>query len=614
MPAPARYDIMHTLFGPLEEHKAPESGKGGRRFIDSASIASARGDNSTMFPAKRLFQIVVVATRRLSPFLFPMLVRLLTLRLVRTRAQSQLPAALRLTLEELGGAFIKFGQILAMRADLMPREYLTELSALLDAVPPFSGDDAARIVERELGVPLDSVFQSFDREAIAAASFAQVHTARLVSGDQVVVKVQRPGLRQVVNADVRVVMGLAWIVDFLGLLKRVKLRVLSEEFKDWTEEELDLRTEATYAERLRAATANDPHSYIPRVYWDYTTRCILTLEYLDGTWISDVLAQIDAEGLEATRLSLAQRGLDLDEVASNLLDNQLRQTFEHQLFHADPHAGNLVVLPGNVIGYVDFGITGELENELREIQLQLYDALHRRDTRQYMRAIYRMVKPPPDNVDLDAFERQLKRDTIAWQNALNNPRATLQERCSSWLFMRNMKEFRKYGLEISQMALRYYRAFSIVELIMLRLSPSFDIVKALSTHVRQSEVRVLARDIRFEAQIQQLFENKRLLDDSLAGLRRVLDTGDRQGVTRLHVSRWRLAIAGVFRVVALLTALGLAGVPLRSASFDRVAPWLAQLGTARTAALLLALCLFSAWMSRRLYISGTRRGALRRYV
>ncbi|MGH9350212.1 MAG: ABC1 kinase family protein [Vicinamibacterales bacterium] len=567
-----------------------------------------------MFPVKRLFQIITVATRRLSPPLVPICLRALTFGLVSARAEGELPRAVRETFEELGGAFVKLGQILAMRADLLPREYLLELAALLDAVPPFGGDIAARVVEQELGAPLDSVFQSFDHEAIAAASFAQVHTATLGSGERVVVKVQRPGLRRQVDADVRFVMLLARLVDFLGLLNRVRVRVLAEEFKEWTEEELDLRTEATYAQRLRDATSRDPHCRIPKVHWDYTTRSIFTMEYLDGVWLSEVLARIDAEGPEAARTALAERGIDLDAVASNLLDNQLRQTFEHQLYHADPHAGNLVILKDNVIGYVDFGITGQLDAEFRDIQLQLYDALHRRDLGDYMRSVYRMIKPPPDNVDLDAFERQIKRATVAWQNVLSNPRANLQERCSSWLFMRNIKDFRKYGIEVSQVALRYYRAFSMFELLMLRLSPTFDIVKALATYMRQSELRTLAREVRIEAQIRQLFQNRRLLDDGLAGLRRALDTAERPGVARLRVSRWRLAMAAVFRVAAVVAALTLAGVVVRPALFDGMAPWLAQMGRPRGAALLVAAWLFCAWMARRLYISGTRHGTVERYL
>jgi predicted unusual protein kinase regulating ubiquinone biosynthesis (AarF/ABC1/UbiB family) len=564
-----------------------------------------------MFTLTRLFQIVVVSSRRLSPVFFSALLRFVTLGLVPDLPRPDLPRALRQMLEELGGAFIKYGQILAMRPDLIAREYVLEFSLLLDAVPSFPADEAERIVEQELGVGLKDVFRSFDREPIAAASFAQVHRAVLATGEAVVVKIQRPGLRRVASADIGLVMLAAHVVDFLGLMKRVVLVPVAEEFRDWTEEELDLRVEATYAQRLRDASQKDPDSYIPLVYWKYTTRRIMTMEYLDGVWMSEVLGRIDADGLEKATQSLAHRDIDLDRVASNVINNQLRQVFEHRLFHADPHAGNLVVLENNVIGYVDFGITGELDSEFRATQLMLYDALQRRDNSQYMRAIYRIMKPPPDNIDLDGFEREIKRNAAAWRNALHNPCATLQERSSSWLFTRNLKVTREYGLEVSQMALRYYRALSVVELIVLRLSPEFDFVRALAIYLRQLQLRELAREVKLEAQMQQMLSNRRLFYDGITELRKMLNTTDRnEGVPRRHVSQWRLAASAVVRVMAVVAAIGIVALPLGSLWYPPATAVLLRLGTARTCLLLFAVSIFCAWLAQRLYMSSTQHSAV----
>jgi ubiquinone biosynthesis protein len=560
-----------------------------------------------MYTLSRLFQIGVVSARRLSPLIFAAFVRTVTLQARSSNPSPGLPRALREMLEELGGAFIKYGQILAMRPDLIPKEYVAEFSHLLDAVPPFPGEEAERIVTEELGVDLSEVFQSFDRKPIAAASFAQVHRAALRSGEAVVVKVQRPGLRRVADADIGLVMLFARVADFLGLMKRMLLLPVAREFKDWTEEELDLRVEATYAQQLRDASKDDPNSYVPQIYWQYTTRRILTMEYLDGIWVSEVLARIDADGLEKTGRSLMERDIDLGRVASNIMDNQLRQVFEHRLFHADPHAGNLVVLEDCVIGYVDFGITGELDSEFRATQLLLYDALQRRDGGQYMRAVYRVTKPPPDNIDLDSFERAIKKNVAAWRNSLHNPRATLQERSSSWLFTRNLKVMREYGLEVSQTALRYYRALSVVELIVLRLSPEFDFVKALAIYLRQLQMRELACEIKLEAQLQRMLSNRRLVQDGLVELRRMLSVPDRNdGVPRCHVSQWRLAMASLFRTIAAAAAAGIAVVPFVSVGrYPEIRP-LFRLGVGRTLLILLGISIFCAWFAQRLYLSSSR--------
>jgi ubiquinone biosynthesis protein len=564
-----------------------------------------------IFTAGRFFQVGRLVSKRLWRYCLFSVLSFISFGLVKKPPGYNLPVMLRKILEELGGTLIKFGQILAMRPDVIPKEYVIEFSALLDAVPPFPGEDAMAIVEQELGVPLKDIVQSFDKDPIAAASFAQVHTATLINGERVVVKVQRPGLRKVVDADTRIVVGLATVLDFLGVFEHTELRLFSEEFRDWTEEELDLRIEAAYAQRLRDATGADSNIYIPRVHWEYTTRCVMTMEFLDGLWISQIFTLIDTQGRERTRLDLAQRSVDLDLVAANILDNQLRQMFEHNLFHADPHAGNLLILANNVIGYVDFGITGQLDSEFRSTQLLLYDALQRRDYGQYLRAIYRLIKPPIESMDLHGFEYQVRKNAAAWQNALHNPYATLQERSSSWLFMRILKEIRKYGIEVPRTALRYYRAFSMIELMVLQLSPRFDIVKAISEYLVQAEVRELRLEMRIEAQLMKLIENRRLFRDGLASLRRTLNFGDRSDtITRLRPSRWRLALSGVSRLIAMAAILVLVLLPFNWNFLGVMHAWSTRLGTLRMVEILGGICLLGVWAARRLSISSARNGAL----
>jgi ubiquinone biosynthesis protein len=563
-----------------------------------------------MLGLKRLLQVIAVTAREVSPLLLAGLVRLATLGRIKVETRSG-PQVVRRIFEELGGGFIKYGQILAMRPDVIPREYVAELSRLLDAVPPFPADEAVRTVEEELGAPLSELFRSFEPKQIAAASFAQVHKAVLASGESVVVKILRPGLERIARADIGLVVLFARTIDFLGLMARVRFEPLAEEFRNWTEDELDLRVEATYAQRLRDVLKDAPRSYIPQVYWDYTTRRVMTMEYLEGVWVSQMLAQIDNEGLQRSGAELEQRDIDLDLVASNIIENQLRMVFECRLFHGDPHAGNLVVMKDNVIGYVDFGITGELDSEFRETQLMLYDALQRRDSRQYMRAIYRLMKPPPDDIDLDAFEREIKRNAAVWQNSLHNPRATLQERSSSWLMARNFKVIRDFGLEVAQVAVRYYRALSVVELIVLRLNPTFDFVMALAMYLRQLELRELARQLRLEAQLQELLSNRLLVHEGLAELRKVLKTYDaHEGVARRQVAQWRLKLSSLLKFVALVALLSAVALPLLALGSTRIRLLIYSIGIARTMFWSLALSAACGWAGQRLYIESARHGAV----
>lgn len=557
-----------------------------------------------MLSLRRLLQIIGVVSGQL--------ILLVYLRL-RGNSSAHLPASLRKILERLGGAFIKLGQLLAMRPDILPPEYIAELSFLLDSAPQFPGEIAAGIVERELGRPVQEIFTSFSVEPIAAASFAQVHRATLKSGEPVVVKVQRPGLPQLARADLRIFAAFAHLVDFLGLLKRFRLTRLSDEFTAWTLEELDFRIEATYSQRLRDLCKGDPSATLPKIYWEYTTQVILTMDYLDGVWVSEILDRINRDGLEAAATYYLQSGIRFDQVAANILSNALSQAFEYMLFHADPHAGNLVVLRGNVIGYVDFGITGELDAQFRATQLFLYDALHKRNYHQYVTGIYRLLKPPSEDVDLDAFESEIYANVRRWQNVVYNPLAGLQERSSSWLIMRNLRIIRKYGLEISSLAIRYFRAISVVELIILRLQPRFDFVGALSTYLKQLQLREVARRIRMESRMERLLTDRRLIEEFMSDLEMRFNASPGSGTVLLsRVSRFQVVWSDVFQTLAILAAAAILVIPIGARWFPRLALLFALYGWKRLILGLLLCAIVFAWASRKLYIDSARHGVVPR--
>jgi ubiquinone biosynthesis protein len=461
-------------------------------------------------------------------------------------------AALRAMLERLGGVFVKFGQIMAMRPDLLPPEMIEALSQLLDNAPKFPGDVAARIVEKELGRPIDTVFAHFDFEPIAAASFAQVHRATLLTGDQVVVKVQRPGIRRRVQMDLRFVQLMARLVDLLGLLHHIRLRPIVSDFVAWTQEELDYVTEATLAERMRRASETNPYEYIPRIFWDYVTPRMLVQEYLQGMWISDVLAAL-AAGDHARLDEFRSRGLDLRRAAYNIFHAGLHQTFDEDVFHADPHAGNIVLLAQNVPGYIDFGITGELSETFREIQAQLLQFLEQGKVEQFVRTLFKLFYPPPVTTNVEDLEERMRQNVRRWLNNVYNRRATLHERSSAFLLTKNFATAREFGLSYSSVAVRYYRALMVAELIVLQLDPDFDTRANIREFFVRHQLRKLDRDRAPLRLATRAFNRRELVLRLPAIVDRLSDLTDREiASVRTTVSTLILNLARLFRTLAVI--------------------------------------------------------------
>ncbi len=274
---------------------------------------------------------------------------------------------LRLALEELGPTFIKLGQLLSTRPDIIPREYLGELQKLQDRVPAVSTEQITAELQREFGYPVEEIFQRFDPIPLAAASISQVHRGTLKSGDEVVFKVRRPDVRKIIETDVDILMGLAYLVekhlpggemyDPIGLVK---------EFRRTINRELDFSREGRTIERFATNFTADETVRIPAVFWEFTSSSVLTLEYLSGIKISH-------------HDELKAANYDLKLLARRGADAFLKQVFEFGLFHADPHPGNIHVLPDNVICMFDFGMVGRLDEEVKLQLTELLLSVLRRD-------------------------------------------------------------------------------------------------------------------------------------------------------------------------------------------------------------------------------------------
>ncbi len=281
-----------------------------------------------------------------------------------TKSEEQKPEVmLRKTFERLGPTFIKFGQLLSVRPDLIPKSYSKELEKLQDKVPEFSFNDAKSIIEKEFGRGIGQLFLHFEKEPIASASISQVYKAILKNGEKVAVKVQRPDVRHIMETDIEIMYYLAGLLEkHFDKVKRFKPLRIVNEFKEWTEKELDFRLEARNAKRFYENFKGSRTVYIPKVYDSLSGERVLTLEFI--------------EGIELHKIKeIKKRKLDFNEIIKNGFDAFMTQVFVNGIFHADPHPSNIIVMRNNSIAFVDFGIVGYFDDRLKNRCIDLISGI-----------------------------------------------------------------------------------------------------------------------------------------------------------------------------------------------------------------------------------------------
>ena len=287
---------------------------------------------------------------------------------------------------ELGPTFIKIGQALSTRADLIPLEYTQEFSQLQDNVPPFSSEKAIAVIERELGKSIQSLFRDFNPQPLAAASLGQVHRARLNTGEDVVVKVQRPGLEKLFNLDFEILHRLVRIINrFSKTLKRYNLEAIYQEFFELLFQEIDYIHEGKNAERFQENFKKYHKVITPKVYWQYTTRKVLVLEYLPGIKIDD-------------RQTLEANKINTQEVIQLGITCYLKQLLEDGFFQSDPHPGNMAVTPKGEIIFYDFGTMAEVKSIAQDQMVKTFFAVLKQDTDEVVQTLIYMglIEPVGD--------------------------------------------------------------------------------------------------------------------------------------------------------------------------------------------------------------------------
>jgi ubiquinone biosynthesis protein len=370
---------------------------------------------------------------------------------------SSMAVRLRLALQEAGGMFVKAGQVLSTRSDLLPPTVARELSRLQDNVAPASRAAVEELLEAELGRPVESVFDEFDWEPLAAASIGQAHRARLQTGEDVVVKVQRPDVAELVERDLEVLTRLghtlearaAWAVEY-----RVSEQVA--EFAERLRDELDFRVEARTTEEIAAQLHAFPNVRIPNVYEDLTTAKVLVLEWLDGVSVRQ------AEAVDAMNIDRAA-------LADALLRSSLHQMIVDGHFHADPHPGNVLVLREGAIGLIDFGAAGRLDAGQQSSLLQMMVAVNERDAGLLRQAVLDVATVRP-GFDDEQFERALARFMSRHLGSGATPSAAM--------FTDLLQLFLSFGLVVPAEFSTFFRALVTLEGTLTTLSPGFQVIEA----------------------------------------------------------------------------------------------------------------------------------------
>lgn len=372
----------------------------------------------------------------------------------------------RQALEELGPTFIKFGQALSIRSDLLPAGLATELGTLQDAAPPLPASVITAVVEAELKAPLATVFREFDPTPIGSASIAQVHAATLPDGTRVAVKVRRPGIRDVIESDLAVLHAIAVSAErHWADAELFAPTALVAQFARTIRLEQDFTREGRVIERFAHNFRDSATIVIPRVHWACTSRAVLTLDYIDGIKVS----QVDA---------LRRHGSDPGLVARRGADAILQQVLEDGLFHADPHPGNLLVLPGSVIALLDYGIVGHLTEPARDRLTELIMAVGTRDATRLAPLLLALGEPlvPPDPPALEQDLVELV-DTYAG--------ARLQDLSLAQVWSDIASVIGRHRIKLPSDLMLLVKTLITMEAVGLRLDPGFRMIEHATPYVQR---------------------------------------------------------------------------------------------------------------------------------
>ncbi len=420
------------------------------------------------------------------------------------------PAQFRRRLELLGPTYIKLGQILSLRADLLPASITSELRNLLDRLPVAPFEVITAIVERELGRPVGAMYAWIDPTPLGSASIAQIHRARTLDGDDVVIKVVKPGIREVLYRDARLLRGLGAILQWV--IPHYTPRRIIREFVDYTLREVDLRREADNAATFAANFADVPDVVFPGIHRELTARSVVTMTFLDG---------LRPDSLEAQRLPRAVREQLVDLGAMSII----RMLYRDGVFHADLHPGNLLVLPEGKVGFIDLGMVGRLDPELKRALLYYYYCLVTGDAENAARYLTALAEPGPGS-DVQGFRREVAEISARWRLA-----STFEGFSLAQLILESLTRGARYRMHFPVEMVLMVKALITFEGVGHMLLPGFDVAAVSQRHTRAiflhqfSPFRLLKEELRSAPDLMEALVKAPLLVTE--GLQ-VLDRATRQ--------------------------------------------------------------------------------------
>jgi ubiquinone biosynthesis protein len=380
------------------------------------------------------------------------------------RPKISAPLIARETLESLGPTFVKFGQFLSIRPDLVPAAFCNEFRKLQDKVPPFSFAHVKKELEKELKRDHTEVFSEFDETAVAAASVSQVHRARLRTGEEVAVKVQRPGIREEMEEDILIMLFFAIILEkFVPSLRKNRPVMLIHEFSRWTDRELDFCQEGKNALHFAYYFKDYPGVKIPMVFLEHTTERILIMEFIHGT----------------NTLETPPESIDKKATAHLIAESMLKQIFVDGFFHGDPHAGNIFLIENNAIAYLDFGIVGYLSEDLRAWTFDILYGMSEGDVERVIDSFLELCNVSEDEVNVAVYRRQMNEVLCELHicEMAGIPFTHMMER-----FLNTSLE---YGIDIPHDFVMMSKAIATLEGTCLSLDPGIKIVEYLKPFVQK---------------------------------------------------------------------------------------------------------------------------------
>lgn len=380
--------------------------------------------------------------------------------------EENLAVKLRQLLIKLGPTFVKFGQVLSLRPDLLPPQLCQELSKLTDQVPPILYTSIKKTIEEELSLPMEKLFKKFDQTPLAAASLAQVHRAVLPDGTKVAVKVERPGIASLIAKDIHIMLYLASLIEQkLPELAVFRPVATVKEFAETISRELDFRSEAIHAQRFTAMFKDDKTVKVAAVFADYSSKKVLTLELIEGVKVDDAAGQ---KKIHVDPQILAQNGVNAF----------LRQVFVEGFFHADPHPGNYFALPDNVFAFVDYGMVGRLTADQRRELASLFISFTSQDAETAIAHIKHLVETTP-NSNLGAFEHDVDDIIHQWFGA------KLKEVSLAGTFYRIIDSGRRNQIYFPSSLAFLAKALFSTEAMGLQLDPEFDFARQMTPFIQK---------------------------------------------------------------------------------------------------------------------------------